>query len=92
MSSSDAILAAACVHFQYVNERAAHIKIDRAAHVKIDRVSHRCRPGLKSTSDFSCCRILSIKIKRLWENKEDFFKYVCKIFVPRSEGPPLNTQ
>ena len=37
MSSSDAMFEASSVYFQYVNERAAH--------VKIDRVSRRCRPG-----------------------------------------------
>ena len=37
MSSSDAMFEASSVHFQYVNERAAH--------VKIDLVSRRCRPG-----------------------------------------------
>ena len=33
----DATFIASSVFFQYVN--------DRAAHVKIDRVSRRCRPG-----------------------------------------------
>ena len=37
MSLSEARFEAPCVYFQYVNERAAH--------VKIDRVSRRCRPG-----------------------------------------------
>ena len=37
MSSSDSIFEALSVYFQYVNERAAH--------VKKDRVSRRCRPG-----------------------------------------------
>ena len=37
MSSSDAMIEASSVYFQYVNEEAAH--------VKIDRVSRRCRPG-----------------------------------------------
>ena len=32
-----------------------------------------------------------MKIKRLWEYKDYFFKYFCKIFVPRSEGPPLRS-
>ena len=39
MSSSDAMFEAWSVYFQYVNERAAH--------VKIDRVSRRCHPGSK---------------------------------------------
>ena len=37
MSSSEAMSEASSVYFQYVNERAAHVKID------LD--SHRCRPG-----------------------------------------------
>ena len=37
MSSSDAMFEAPSVYFQFVNERATH--------VKIDRVSRRCRPG-----------------------------------------------
>ena len=37
MSSSIAMFEASSVYFQYVNERAAH--------VKIDRVSRQCRPG-----------------------------------------------
>ena len=37
MSSSDAMFEASSVHFQYVHERAAHVKIDRA--------SRWCRPG-----------------------------------------------
>ena len=37
MSSSDAMFEALSMYFQYVNERAAH--------VKIDRVSRRFRPG-----------------------------------------------
>ena len=37
MSSSDAMFEASSVYFQYVNERAIH--------VKIDHVSRRCRPG-----------------------------------------------
>ena len=37
MSSSDAIFEASSMYFQYVNEAAAH--------VKIDRISRRCRPG-----------------------------------------------
>ena len=37
MSSSEVMFEALSVYFQYVNERAAH--------VKIDRVSRRCRPG-----------------------------------------------
>ena len=37
MSSSDALFEASSVYFQYIHERAAH--------VKIDRVSRRCRPG-----------------------------------------------
>ena len=37
MSSSDAMIEASSVYFQYVNEEAAH--------VKIDRVSSRCRLG-----------------------------------------------
>ena len=37
MSSSDAMFEDSPVYTQYVNERAAH--------VKIDRVSRRCRPG-----------------------------------------------
>ena len=32
-----------------------------------------------------------MKIKRLWEY-EDLFLMFCKIFVPRSEGPPLKGQ
>ena len=36
MSSSDAMFEASSVYFQYVNEPAAH--------VKIDLVSRRCRP------------------------------------------------
>ena len=38
MSSSDGMFEASSVYFQYVNERAAH--------VKIDSVSGRCRHGL----------------------------------------------
>ena len=37
MSSSDAMFEAPSVYIQYVNKRAAH--------VKIDCVSRRCRPG-----------------------------------------------
>ena len=37
MSLLDAMFEASSVCFQYVNERAAH--------VKIDRVSRQCRPG-----------------------------------------------
>ena len=37
MPSSDAMFEALSVYFQYVMERAAH--------VKIDRVSRRCQPG-----------------------------------------------
>ena len=37
MSSSDAMFEASGVYFDYVNERAAH--------VKIDCVSRRCRAG-----------------------------------------------
>ena len=37
-SSSDALFEASSVYFQYVNERAAR--------VKIDGFSRRCRPGL----------------------------------------------
>ena len=37
MSSSDAMFEASSVCFQYVNERAAH--------VKLHGVSRRCRPG-----------------------------------------------
>ena len=37
MSSSGAMFEASSVYFRYVNERAAH--------VKIDSVSSRCRPG-----------------------------------------------
>ena len=37
MSSSGAVFEVSSVYFQYVNEHAAH--------VKIDRVSGRCRPG-----------------------------------------------
>ena len=37
MSSMDSMFIASSVFFQYVN--------DRASHVKIDRVSRRCRPG-----------------------------------------------
>ena len=28
MTSSDAMFEASCVYFQYVNQRAAHVKID----------------------------------------------------------------
>ena len=35
--SSDAMIVASSVYFQYVNERAAHVKKDRD--------SRRCRPG-----------------------------------------------
>ena len=35
--------------------------------------------------------VLRMKIKRLWEFKDDFSVF-CKIFVPRSEGPPLNNE
>ena len=38
MSSLEAMFEALSAYFQYVNERAAH--------VKIDHVSSRCRPGL----------------------------------------------
>ena len=31
MSSSDAMFEASSVYFQYVNERAAHVKIDHAS-------------------------------------------------------------
>ena len=37
MSSLDAMFEASSVYFQFVNEQAAHLKIDR--------VSRRCRPG-----------------------------------------------
>ena len=37
MSSSDAMFEASSVYFQYVNERAAH--------VKLDCVSRQCRHG-----------------------------------------------
>ena len=37
MFSSDAMFEASSAYFQYVDERAGH--------VKIDRVSGRCRPG-----------------------------------------------
>ena len=37
MSSSDAMFEASCMYFQYVNYRAAH--------VKIDHVSRWHRPG-----------------------------------------------
>ena len=37
MSLSDAMLEASSMYFEYVNEQAAH--------VKIDRVSRRNRPG-----------------------------------------------
>ena len=37
MSSSDAMFEAPSVYFQFINERAAH--------VKIERISRRCRPG-----------------------------------------------
>ena len=33
-------------------------------------------------------RVLWMKIKRLWKYKDDFLVF-CKIFVTRSEGPPL---
>ena len=32
MSSSDAMFEASAVYFQYVKERAAHVKIDRVSH------------------------------------------------------------
>ena len=38
MSSSDGMFETSSMYFQYVNERAAY--------VKIDRVSCRCGPGL----------------------------------------------
>ena len=38
MSASNAMFEAWSAYFQYLNERAAH--------VKIDRVSRRCRPEL----------------------------------------------
>ena len=37
MSSSDAMFEALSVYLHYLNERAAH--------VKIDCISRRCRPG-----------------------------------------------
>ena len=32
MSSLDAMFEASSVYFQYVNERAAHVKVDRVSH------------------------------------------------------------
>ena len=51
---------ASSVYIQYVNERAAH--------VKIDRVSHWCRP----VGWHSATGVLLMKIERLLEFKDDF--------------------
>ena len=40
---------------------------------------------------FSTIGVLLMKIKRLLEYKGEFFSIFCKIFVPRSEGPPLRS-
>ena len=48
MSSSDAMFEASPVYFQYVNERAAHVKIDRVS-VGVDLGRRK--------SNFSCCRM-----------------------------------
>ena len=49
MASSDAMFEASFAYFQYVNERAGH--------VKIDRVSGQCRPWPLQICNFSCCRM-----------------------------------
>ena len=49
MSPSDTRFEASSVYFQYVNERAAL--------VKIDRVSRRCHLGRRKPH-FSCCRMV----------------------------------
>ena len=46
MSSSDAVFEAPSVYFQYVNDRAAHVKIDRVP-VGVDL-------GRSKSPNFSC--------------------------------------
>ena len=83
MSSSDAMFEALSVCFQYVNEQAAHVKIDCVSRSKslISLVV-----GWLSTTGVLCT-----KIKRLWGIRM-IFQYFCKLFVPKSEGPPLRSQ
>ena len=76
------------MYFQYVNKRDAHVKIDRD--------SHRCRPGasnsliplvvgwLSTTGGFERKSLACGSISMI-------FQYFYKIFVPRSEGPPLSS-
>ena len=47
--TSSAMFKASCVYFQYVNEQAAHVKIDSD--------SRRFELG-RSKSNFSCCRMV----------------------------------
>ena len=65
---------ASSVYFQCVNERDAH--------VKIDRVSRWCRPGYSKSlislviGCLSTTGVLRMKIKRLWEYKDDPLVYL----------------
>ena len=70
MSSSNAMLEASSVYFQYVNKQAAH--------VKIDHVSRGFNLGFSKSLIslvvrwLSTTGVLQIKIKRLWKYKDDF--------------------
>ena len=74
MSSSDIMFEASSVYFRYVNERAAH--------VKIDHVSCRCHLGSSKSPIslvvgwFSTTGVLWMKIKRLWEYMDDFLVFL----------------
>ena len=58
---SDAMFKASCVYFQYVNEKAAHVKIDRD--------SRRFELG-RSKSNFSCCGMVFDYWDFMYENQK----------------------
>ena len=70
MSLLDATFEASSAYFQYVNKQAAHVKIDHVSR-QVD-LGHS--KSLISLVDgwLSTTGVLWMKIKRLWEYKDDF--------------------
>ena len=77
MSSSDAMFEGPSVYFQYVNERTAYVKIDRS---KSPNFSLFDGFRLQGFCEWMSKGFGSIRM---------IFQYFCKIFVQRSEEPPL---
>ena len=84
MSSSDAMFEASSVYSQYVNEQI--VKIDSVPSLSTWAVVNLL--FLLLSDGF---RLLGFNERKLYGfgSMKSFFLYFCKIFVPKSEGPPV---